>query len=96
MESMSFNQLKAVVRNLSPGERIALREYLDEFTDYAELDRVISDFRAANPTADWNQVAERVNTAITETRNAQAHSRIRHQRIRQRTHRKTRSTRSGS
>ncbi len=96
METMSLNQLKTVVQNLSPNERIALREYLDEFTDYGELDRLISEFRAANPTADSEQIMATVTTAIKETRNANSQSRIRHKRVRERTYRKARATRPRS
>ncbi len=96
MEALSFDQLKTAVQNLNSRERIALREYLDEFKDYEELDHLITDFRAANPIPDWEEVMKQARTAVTETRNAKAHRRVRHQRVRQRPHRKARTARARS
>ena len=52
MAYMRLSQIKSAVQNLSVRERIALREFLDEFKDFEELGTVVEEFRAASPTAD--------------------------------------------
>ena len=94
MANQDLDQLKVAVENLSPRERIALHEYLEEFKEFEELDKVVAEFRAKSPTADWEEIMSRVSTAIAEVRDAKANSRIRHQRLRQRSHRKTRPARA--
>lgn len=93
MTLANLNQIKTAVRNLSPRERIALREYLEEFKDFEELNNVVAEFRSMLPTADWEEMVSNVNTAIAETRHAKADRRVRYQRVRERSHRKARTTR---
>ena len=94
MEAISFDQLKSVVQRLNPRERVALREYLDEFKDYDEVNHLVTDFRAANPVADWEEIMTTVNLAVHESRYGKTERRIRHQRVRERSHRKTGSARA--
>jgi hypothetical protein len=94
MAYQSLNQIKSAVQHLSPRERIALREYLEEFKDFEEAGKVIKEFRAAAPTSDWEEIVANVSSAVAESRDAQAHRRVRYQRLHQRSDRKTRSARA--
>ena len=87
MAYQNLSQVKSAVRNLSPRERVALREYLEEFKDFEDLNAVVSELRTNSPTADWEEIVTSVDIAVAETRNAKAKNRIRHQRLRQRPHR---------